>query len=425
MDERKDLILYGATGFTGRLVAAYLCERYGAADALRWCIAGRSVAKLEALRAELTSLDPTAAGLPIVLADAAEPATLRSMARQARVVISTVGPYGRYGSDLVAACVEEGADYCDLTGEVPWIRAMIDAHHHRAVEQGRRVVHCCGFDSIPSDLGVYLLQQAARERFGQPLPRVRLLISAMKGGFSGGTVASMMDMAADARDPAVRRLLADPYALIPAGAARGDDGADQTDLRWDEGLGRWTGPFVMAAINTRVVRRSNALLADEGYGADFSYQEASLLPRGARGWWIGQVTRLGLGAMMLAASLPGGARLLTSTVLPAPGRGPSPEQIESGYFAARILAEGEDVSGRACRLELRVKGVRDPGYGATCRMLAESALCLLQDRRRLPQRFGVLTPASAMGRALAERLESAGLSFEVVETPGASSPLSG
>ncbi len=415
MEDRLDLILYGATGFTGRLVAAYLCERYGAADTLRWGIAGRSTTKLEELRSELASLDPAAAQLPTVLADAAEPATLRSMARHTRVLISTVGPYARYGSDLVAACVEQGADYCDLTGEVPWIRAMIDEHHQRAAEQGRRIVHCCGFDSIPSDLGVFLLQQAARERFGVPLPRTRLLISAMKGGFSGGTVASMMDMVADAKDPAVRRLLADPYALIPTGAPRGQDSADQMDLRWDEGLGRWTGPFVMAAINTRVVRRSHALLADEGYGSDFSYQEASLLPRGARGWWTGQVMRLGLGAIMLAAVLPGGPRLLTSTILPAPGQGPSREQREAGYFAARILAEGEDAAGQTQRLELRVKGKRDPGYGATCRMLAESALCLLQDKQRLPRRFGVLTPASAMGQVLAERLEQVGLRFEVMD----------
>jgi short subunit dehydrogenase-like uncharacterized protein len=396
-----DLVLFGATGFTGRPVAEYLVKKR---PALRWALAGRSREKLERVRRDLTDLDSAAKDLPLVVGDSLDAASVDAMVRRTRVVCSTVGPYVRYGGPLVAACAERGVHYCDLTGETPFIRAAIDAHHERAIATGARIVPCCGFDSIPSDLGVCMLHDAFVQQ-GQGLTEAHFRVVKMKGGASGGTVASMLDLFATASDPKVRRALGDPYGLNPAGAPRGKDRGDQNGPRLDPDTGHWTAPFVMAAINTRVVRRSNALLGFP-YGEGFRYDEATDTGSGPAGFARAVAMSAGLGVFGATAILPVG-RALLSRLLPAPGEGPSREQRESGGFRVAIHAKGS----RGDRLTGVVEASRDPGYGATSIMIGESALCLAQDE--LPARGGVLTPASCMGMVLVERLRKAGMTFRV------------
>ena len=408
MSEREyDIIVYGATGFTGQLVAEYLLERYGLGSDLRWAIAGRSESKLNALRG---ALGPAAAELPILVADSGDAEALATLAARTRVVLTTVGPYALYGSNLVAACVDNGTDYCDLAGEVQWIRKMIDTHHDRARETGARIVHCCGFDSIPMDIGAYFLQQEAQARHGDYCEEIALYVKATKGSMSGGTIASMSNIVQEAQhDRSVARILADPYAVNPAGEREGPDGADQQDVRFDEDVNSWTGPFVMAGVNTRVVRRSNAL-AGYPYGKDFRYREATLTGAGIGGRVRGLMLVSALGALVFGLTVSPTRALLHRFLLPKPGEGPSPELQESGFF--NLVQVGKLPDGTILRT--RITGDRDPGYGSTSKMLAESAVCLARDEAITGG--GVWTPASAMGAALLERLRSnAGLTFELVD----------
>lgn len=408
MSEREfDLIVFGATGFTGTLVAEYLLERYGHRNDLRWAIAGRSQEKLDALKVELGE---DAATLETIVVDSADGPALAAMARRTRVVITTVGPYALYGSALVAACVEAGTNYCDLAGEVQWIRKMIDRHHARAEETGARIVHCCGFDSIPMDMGVYFLQQEAQRRHGAFCASIALFVKATRGSASGGTLASMINIVREAReDRNVARILANPYALNPEGEREGPDGRDQQNAAYDEDAGCWTAPFVMAGVNTRVVRRSHAL-AGYPYGKEFRYREAVMTGKGPGGWLKGSGMTLALGGLVLGISLSPTRRLLQKFFLPSPGEGPGPEAREAGFF--NLMQVGKLPDGTVMRT--RITGDRDPGYGSTSKMLAESAVCLAKDE--LPSRGGVLTPATAMGDALLRRLrDNAGLTFDVVD----------
>jgi short subunit dehydrogenase-like uncharacterized protein len=396
-----DLVLFGATGFTGQLVAEYLVEKK---SPLRWAIAGRSRDKLERVRSELAAIDPSARDLPLIVGDSLDQASVDAMVRRTRVVCSTVGPYARYGAPLVAACAERGVHYCDLCGEPQFIRRIIDAHHERAAATGARIVPCAGFDSIPSDLGVFMLHDHLA-RQGEALAEAHFRLLRAKGGPSGGTVASMFNVLSEAKDPAVRRVLGDPYGLNPKGAPRGLDGRDQTGPQRDRGSGHWTAPFMMAAINTRIVRRSNALL-DFAYGKGFRYDEAVDVGGGARGFARAFAMSAAIGAGLALGALPQG-RKLASRFVPAPGEGPTKEQRERGSFLVEIHAtarSGEFVVGV-------VAGKKDPGYGGTAIMLAESALCLAEDA--LPARGGVLTTASCMGMKLIDRLRSAGMTFRV------------
>jgi len=409
-----DVIVWGATGFTGRLVAEYLARTQGTHGA-RWALAGRDAAKLEQVRGSLVRLNPASAELPLLLADAKDAASLDALVSRTRVILTTVGPYARHGSELVAACVRNGTDYCDLTGEVQWMRKMIDAHHARARESGARIVHTCGFDSIPSDLGVLMLQDFMREHHASHCDRIRLVVTKMRGGISGGTAASALQTMEEVQaDPALRRVLGNPHGLDPEPRRGRPEERDQLGVRYSEELGRWTGPFVMAAVNTRVVRRSNALL---GYpwGQDFLYSEAASFPRGPKGLLTAVAMAGGLGAFFLAASVPALRRQLERRVLPAPGTGPSAEQRERGCFELLLLGEGQAQGGGRVKLEGRVAAQGDPGYAATSRMLAESALCLAFDPRA--SEGGVLTPASSMGMKLVERLRRAGMTFEVKPGP--------
>jgi short subunit dehydrogenase-like uncharacterized protein len=405
-DSREfDIIVVGATGFTGALVAEYLCERYGVGKELRWAAAGRSEKKLAAL---LEKLGTPAASLPTLVVDTLDARSVGELAQRARVVLTTVGPYARYGSELVAACAESGTHYCDLAGEVQWIRRMIDAHDARARQTGARIVHCCGFDSIPMDIGAWYLQQEARERFGAYCESIILLVRAMKGGASGGTMASIMNVMREARaDRDVARVLARPYSLNPEGEQRGPDRGDQRGIRFDPDAQTWTAPFIMATVNTRVVRRSHALL---GYpwGDSFRYQEAIRTGRGAGGWFRSAMITAGLTGLVGAASFGWSRDLLERFVLPKPGTGPDAAAREKGFFNLEQI--GRLADGRQIRS--RITGDRDPGYGSTSKMLAESAVCLALDN--LDSDAGVLTPAAAMAAPLLRRLqENAGLSFEI------------
>jgi short subunit dehydrogenase-like uncharacterized protein len=395
---RYDVVLFGATGFVGRLTAEYLANHGGAQ--LQWALAGRDRAKLERLRAEVG-----AGRADVLVADARDRSALDAITGAARVVATTVGPYMLYGQKLVASCAEQGTDYCDLTGEVTFMAETIALHHERAAHTGARIVHACGFDSIPSDLGTLLLQTAARERRGSPCREVKFLLERIRGGLSGGTYASFLTLVEQAsRDRNLRRLLANPYALNPPGGEGGPDGRDLFNARYDGDAGSWTAPFAMAVSNTRVVRRTNALLGYR-YGKDFRYSEAIATGRGPGGAIRAAAVAAGNGAFFGAATW-GPTRKLLARFLPKPGEGPSKQSRERGEFWVRLVGLDEGF-----RLAARVGGLGDPGYTQTAKMLGESALCLARDV--LDVQGGVLTPASCLGQTLVERLRAAGMTFEV------------
>jgi len=411
-----DIVLYGATGFVGKLTAEYLVRAGGDA---RIALAGRSTERLLAVR---KTLGESAQSWPILAADAASPSSLNEMAARTRVVVTTVGPYSRYGMPLVAACAAAGTDYADLTGEAMFIRESIDLYHKQAADTGARIVHCCGFDSIPSDLSVYALYRAARDDGAGELGDTNFVMRSFSGGVSGGTVASMVDvMQATSSDPDLRRELADPYTLSTDRGAEPDVGS-QPDLPWRRGrqiapelAGLWTTGFVMASINTRVVRRSNAL-QDWAYGRRFRYSESmslgssSLAPvASAVASGVGKAT-FALGSRYFRL-LP---RRLVDRVVPKPGTGPSPEARERGYY--RIETYTTTTSG--ARYVARMEQQGDPGYKATSVLLGECGLALALDRDKLSDLHGVLTPAAAMGDALLARFGAAGVSLRTERLPG-------
>jgi short subunit dehydrogenase-like uncharacterized protein len=399
-----DVLLFGASGFTGRLVAEVLAARAADEPGWRWGLAGRDAGRLAAVR-DAVGAPP---GLPIHIADAADPAALAALVRRARVVITTVGPYTRHGSGLARACAEAGTDYVDLCGEPLWMARMIGELQAPAASSGARIVFSCGFDSVPFDLGVLYLQTEAQRRFGQPLQRVQGRVLRLRGGLSGGTAASMLATleAADG-DPAAARLLADPFALTPG--FRGPVQPDGASARPDAPGGDWTGPFVMAVINTKNVHRTNALRGHP-WGRDFAYDERLVTGRGVAGRVAAGVLAAGTRLQNLALGWKPARGAIGRLALPQPGQGPGPRAREAGCFDLRF--SGQTLDGR--RLAVRVHGQRDPGYGATSRMLAEAALCLLQDVPRDATPGGVWTPGAAMGLALLRRLQAhAGLRFSV------------
>ena len=400
-----DVIVWGATGFTGTLVAEYLLRQYGVNGNLRWAIAGRSEEKLESLR---DSLGKNAAKLEAIVADSFDQKSLHDLARRTHVVLTTVGPYALYGSALVEACVEEGTHYCDLAGEVQWIRKMIDQHHQRAQKTGARIVHCCGFDSVPMDIGVWFLQEEAYKAFGQYCKSITMLVKATKGTASGGTVASLINLIEESRnDREVARILVDPYSLNPEGERDGPDERDQQGMLYNADARSWTAPFVMAAINTKVVRRSHALLGYP-YGKAFRYQEAVMTGNGPAGWAKGAAMTAALGGLVVGASFSPSRKLLQRFVLPEPGEGPDRNMQKKGFF--NLMQIGVLPDGTVLRS--KITGDQDPGYGSTSKMLSECAVCLAKDD--LEVGGGVWTPASAMAKPLLERLrKNAGLTFEL------------
>lgn len=395
-----DLIVWGASGFTGRLVAEYLYQKYGVGKDLSWAMAGRNQSKLERIRSEVAD-----ASVPILLGDSLDQDSLEALAKRSKVICTTVGPYGKYGSKLVAACVAQQTHYCDLAGEVTWMRDMIDQHHEAAKANGTKIVHTCGFDSIPSDMGVYFMQKQAREKTGEPATQIKMRVRGAKGGLSGGTYASLgNEMVKAEKDKSLYGVLIKPYSLNPKGEQEGPDKRDLQKVVYDETSQNWIFPFIMATINTKVVRRSNAL-AGYPYGKDFQYEEATMAGNGWQGKLKAYAAALPLG--LISTAKPGSLlKKVVDRIMPDPGEGPSKAKREAGYFNLRFyntLSDGSVVVGK-------VTGDRDPGYGSTCKMLAESAICLAQDKT--PEVAGVLTPSVAMGDALLERLQAnAGLTF--------------
>jgi short subunit dehydrogenase-like uncharacterized protein len=385
-DREFDIIVYGATGYTGRLVAEHFVREYGGkADAPRWAMAGRDLAKLEAIRAEINAPADT----PLVTADAADPAALRRMCERTRVVLSTVGPYQLYGDELLAACVVTGTDYADLCGEPVWMAEKIAEHHTAAKASGARICFSSGFDSIPFDLGVLMLQREARERFGSPAPRVKTRVRAMVGTFSGGTAASFKaTMARAAKNPAQFKVLGNPFALTPGFTGPEQPGGMLPE--YDNALESWAAPFIMAPINTKNVHRTNFLLGHP-YGTDFRYDEMVLTSPGEMG-------------MQAAKAVASGLKSMFGDSGPKPGEGPTPAERENGYYD--ILLVGEYPDGRTLRYA--VKGRYDPGYGSTSRMLGETGMALLESDAS----GGVGTPGSFLGERLVERLsDRAALTF--------------
>ncbi len=404
-DERTyDVVVFGATGYVGELVAAYLAEH--APAGVRIALAGRSAARLERAR---QALPERGRSWPVIVADSTDAASLEALAAATRVLVTTVGPYARYGLPVVEACARAGTHYCDLTGEVLFVHDAMELVDKTARDAGARIVHSCGYDSIPSDLGVFLChEQAAADGAGE-LTAVGLVATA-RGGFSGGTIDSMRaQVEAVGVDPMLRRVVADPHALSPDRAAEPAQAqpADAPLPGRRGSRGMWTAPFVMASYNTRIVRRSNAL-QDWAYGRTLRYQEVMGTGRGPAGAVAAAGVTAGLGLALAGMSF-GPTRSVLDRVLPAPGAGPTPEAREKGWF--RMDLDAATTSGRHYRAV--VSGPGDPGYAATAVMLGESALCLALDGDRLPDRAGSLTPASAMGAALIDRLRTAGHTYTV------------
>lgn len=399
-DRTFDIVVWGATGFTGRLVAKYLAEHGD--PALRWAIGGRNKQKLEEIRASL----PANREVGMVVHDATSSSSMTELARSARVVCTTVGPYARHGKELASACAAEGTDYCDLTGEPPFIRWSIDELEILAKRTGARIVHTCGFDSIPSDLGVLLLA----DKLGGPIDAVRFVLTESRGGMSGGTIASALGIAEDMQaDPTVRRVMKDPSSFDPGPLGSHDRPRRKGPplIHWNEDVKRFVAPFPMAVVNERVVRRSNRLMGDR-YGEDFDYRESMVVGNA----WKGLPGALGLtvgmgGFALLSAFKP--TRDLLAKALPKPGEGPSERTRSRGFFKCALFAKrGDETLATA-----HVEGTSDPGYGETAKMLGEAAMCLALDPRSEQFPGGVLTPATAMGMKLVDRLRRAGMRFEV------------
>ncbi len=402
-----DLVVYGATGFVGRLVCDYLLA--SAPAGVRIGIAGRNASKLEKLRYELGD---AAREWTVLVADVDDDAALTRLAQATRVVATTVGPYAKFGLPVVAACARNGTHYADLTGEVLFVRDCIDRFDSIAADSGARIVNSCGFDSIPSDLGVYLTFLEAAAAGSGGLTETQLVVKSVRGGFSGGTVDSLrtqVDVVAG--NPALQRIVADPFSLSPDRAAEpavgGGAPSDVRGFRHNDELGIWTGPFVMAAYNTRIVRRSNALL-EWAYGPQFRYSEVVGFGAGPSAPLLAAGMTIGLAGLQLGMRI-GPVREIMDRVLPDPGEGPSQATRDSGHFRLEIVSDTEQ--GQRYRTVVAAQG--DPGYAATSVMLGESALCLALDEGELPDRAGILTPATAMGSALVARLRRAGFTFDV------------
>jgi short subunit dehydrogenase-like uncharacterized protein len=411
-DRAHDVVVWGATGVAGRLLAQYLAEQYPPAE-LSPAIGGRDEERLAAVESDLCT-DTEWDEVPVVVGDATDPESLREMARDTHVVATTVGPYTKYGTPLVEACIQTGTDYCDLTGEVNWVRETVDRFHDEAVEAGTRIVHSCGFDSVPADIGTLLAQSYARETFGTPCTEVRIHVASASGGVSGGTLASATELfGAAANDPVARETLRNPYSLAPPGEREGVDRGQQRLARKDRLTGEWTAPSPMAPVNERIVRRSNALL-DYPYGREFRCAEVIPTGRSLLGAATSSAVAGGLGLFAAGMSVSPVRSALDRFVFPDPGEGPSERQIENGHFTIRVVGQGAGTDG-PFTVEAEFGADRDPGYGGTARMLGESAMCLLRGETDTPLEGGVLTPASGIGLPLADRLRDVGFTITVGE----------
>ena len=406
------VVLYGATSFVGQITAHYLANFLSAnkdksGSEINWAIAGRDQKKLNELQSKLTSK------VDIIIANSDDAASLDAMTEQTQVIISTVGPYLKYGEPLIKSCVDNGTDYVDLTGEAIFIKDMMDKYQEAAKQSGARIVNSCGFDSIPSDLGVYFTQKQAEAKFDSACDVIQMRVKAAKGGLSGGTIASMATIFEEVgQDKSRRKQVANPYLLNDDKDAPNVRQSNVSKPEYDSKHKRWLAPFVMASINTRIVHRSNQLLGYE-YGREFKYDEAMWMKDGLKG----KLTSYALSASLLgfatAMMITPSRELLSKHVLPKSGSGPSKEEQENGYFDIRLFGQTANKDS----ITTKVTGDKDPGYGSTSRMLSQAALCLAQDISKEEVNGGFWTPASAMGDKLLARLEKhAGLSFDVIDS---------
>ena len=400
MEKIYDIIIWGASGFTGRLVVDYIYKNQNNSN-LTWAVAGRNESKIKEI------LDGK--NVPILIADSHDKESLVDLVKKTKVILTTVGPYARYGSELVEACAENGTHYCDLTGEVHWMRHMITKYQNTAKESGAKIVHTCGFDSIPSDIGVYFLQKNMRELYGVNAKQIKYRTRGFSGGASGGTVDSLMSMMEQAKkDSSILKIIANPYALNDK--EKGLDGPDKMSPYFDEDFDAWVGPFIMAGINTRVVRRTNELL-NNIYGNDFEYNEGSITGKGPKGLIGATTSGMVTGGMAgMAAFSP--TRSILKSFLPKPGEGPSEETMENGFFEIELL--GIHPTDRDKDMRVWIHGDKDPGYKSTAKMISESAMALAQDN--LDVGGGFWTPASAMGDTLINRLPNAGVTFKIMDS---------
>ena len=406
------VVLYGATSFVGQITAHYLAEFLSAnkdksGSEINWAIAGRDQEKLNELQSKLTSK------VDIIIANSDDAASLDAMTEQTQVIISTVGPYLKYGEPLIKSCVDNGTDYVDLTGEAIFIKDMMDKYQDAAKQSGARIVNSCGFDSIPSDLGVYFTQKQAEAKFDSACDVIHMRVKAAKGGLSGGTIASMATIFEEVgQDKSRRKQVANPYLLNDDKDAPNARQSNVSKPEYDSEHQRWLAPFVMASINTRIVHRSNQLLGYE-YGREFKYDEAMWMKDGIKGKLTSYALSAGLLGFATAMMITPSRELLSKHVLPKSGSGPSKEEQENGYFDIRLFGQTANKDS----ITTKVTGDKDPGYGSTSRMLSQAALCLAQDISKEEVKGGFWTPASAMGDKLLARLEKhAGLSFDVIDS---------
>jgi short subunit dehydrogenase-like uncharacterized protein len=406
MSAQYDIVIFGATSFVGEILTGYMMKQYGTDGEVTWAMAGRSESKLNDIKDK-----HNAQAIPHIIADAANEAQLKDMVAQTRVIISTVGPYALFGEPLVKVCAETGTDYCDLTGEVQWYKRMADKYEDTAKASGARIVHCSGFDSIPSDMGVYFLQQQAQKKFGKSCQTVSNRVMKIRGGASGGTVASMTNIAKEAgKDSALRKELQNPYSICPPKHGFITRQHNVSGAEFDADYNAWIGPFVMAAVNIRVIHRSNALL-NNAYGNHFQYTEAMLMGKGSKGKRTARFMGWGLNVFMVLAAIAPTRWFMEKFILPKPGEGPTPKEQETGMYDMRFI--GKTDTGN--KIKVKVTGDRDPGYGSTAKMLSEAAICLAQLSKD-EKAGGFWTPASAYGLTLVDRLtKNAGLTFEVLD----------
>ena len=404
MNESKDfdIIIWGATGFTGRLVAEYIFKNYSS-EKLNWAIAGRDKKKLINVRDEIADKN-----IPIIIADSFDEMSLTKMTQKTKVICSTVGPYSKYGSLLVKSCIKTNTHYCDLAGEAQWIRKIVDTYHQEAKNKKIRIVNSCGFDSIPSDMGVYFIHKNLPD-VNIKLDNISMRLSGFKGSLSGGTYASMNNIITEAsKDSLIRKILTNPYGLNPEGQRSGPDKRDLNKVKYDEDSKSWIAPFMMAGINTKIVRRSNAL-SNYSYGKKFTYDESVMTGDGFKGRIKAIISVLPL--IFLSAKPGSLLKRIFNYFTPKPGQGPNENERENGYYSMRFYIRYNDKS----RALVRVTGDRDPGYGSTSKMLAESAICLSKDS--LKDTYGVITPSIAMGDQILDRLQAkAGLTFKFIES---------
>ena len=408
---KNDLIVFGATGFTGKLVVEYLIKHYGLENQkFTWAIAGRDKAKLEELKQSFICIDPRSASIDTLVADSFDSKSLDNLASSCSTIISTVGPYLKYGLPLVESCVKNHTNYCDLTGEVPFIRESIDLFHEKAIKNKCRIIHSCGFDSIPSDLGVLLLQKKSLKKFNKVCDDVNLYVRSIKGGLSGGTISSIINISKyiDSH-PEKKSVLKSPFSLNPIDKIKNNVRQPVLkSIRWDSSFNKWICPFLMSGINTRIVHRTNAI-TEFSYGKNFRYNEVSSFDRGLNGFLKAFAMLMTLFFLQLSLRINLLIWILKKTTFPKPGEGPSKHKMKNGFFKMKIIGFINKIR----KNSVTVTGDSDPGYSATAKMLTESAICILLNEDKIPKKYGVLTPASGIGLILIERLKEKGISFTI------------